>query len=91
MVCQRSAELRLMLEILNSACAELMQSADACEIIAKRYNIELDAVKDWFKITRWNTGFDLNRSSFESVKQYLGRLGIVSGDSKSIDELCCDF
>ena len=91
MVQQRSAELRLMLEILNSACLELMQSADACEIIAERYNIEIDAVRDWFKITRWNTGFDLNRSSFESVKQYLGRLGIVSGNLKSIDELCCEF
>ena len=91
MVSERSAELRLMLEILNSACLDLMQSPDACETIASRYGIELDAVKDWFEITRWNTDFDLNKKSFASVKRYLCRLGIVEDDSKTIDELCWDL
>ena len=68
-----------------------MQSPDACETIASRYGIELDAVRDWFKITRWNTDFDLDRNSFESVKRYLCRLGIVKEDSKTIDELCWDL
>ncbi len=91
MVQNRSAELRSMLEILNSSCSHLMHSPDACETIARRYNIDLDAVREWFQMTRWNTGFDLDRSSFKSVKHYLSRLGIVADHSREIDELCCDL
>lgn len=91
MVQNRSVELHSMLEILNSSCRNLMSSTVACETIARRYNIQLDAVREWFQMTRWNTGFDMDRSSFKSVKHYLYRLGIVAGDSREIDELCCDL
>lgn len=88
MVLHRTQDLRAMFETLNSSCRELMQSSSACEIIAHRYNIELDAVNAWLKLTRWNTGFDLNIDSFLKIKQYLGQLGIVPPKSAGIDEFC---
>lgn len=91
MVQDRPEELRAMLETLNVSCGNLMQSSDAGETIANRYNIELEAVIAWLKLTRWNTGFDLNRESFERIKQYLSHLGIVTPHSIEIDQLCYDF
>jgi len=88
MVRHRSQDLRAMFETLNSSCRDLMQSYSACAIIAHRYNIEIDAVKAWLKLTRWNTGFDLNIDSFLKIQQYLGQLGIVPPKSAGIDKFC---
>ena len=87
MVHARREELRLMLEILNNSCRDLMQSPNACEIIARRYCIELEEVESWFQLTRWNTGLGLNKEPLERIKNYLNRLGIISENSVRSEEL----
>jgi hypothetical protein len=87
MVQTRREELRLMLEILNNSCRDLMQSPNACEIIARRYSLDLEEVKSWFQLTRWNTELGLNKEPLERIKSYLHRLGIINEISVRSEEL----
>jgi len=65
------------LQVINRQCRRLMENADAVDIIADRYQLNVDQIQQWFALTKWSTDFRCPSDSIEKVIEYLNRLEIV--------------
>lgn len=79
------------LSIVNEACADLMKNPHACDIIAERYKLRIEAVKEWFGQTKWSTGFDKPADAIAKIKTYLQKLNIVSEEQANSREVWFDL
>ena len=70
-------ELRVMLEVLNRHCHDLVADEDAVKRIAKRYQLNPRETEMWFASTMWDETFDMPDRALSVVLQYLNRLKIV--------------
>ena len=70
-------ELRLMLEVLNDHCHELLADEQAVKRIADRYQLDPHETEIWFSSTMWDETFNMPDRALSVVLQYLNRLKIV--------------
>ncbi len=88
---ERAADIKKVLEIINGSTGSLMKSPEACELIAKRYDLKLDQVEQWFAQTKWSTDFTQPVQAIQTVKTYLRKLKIVTDQQASSREVWLDL
>jgi ABC-type nitrate/sulfonate/bicarbonate transport system substrate-binding protein len=71
--------LEKMLEVIRRKSFEIMSNEDSAQIIAWRYNLKLDAVMEWLKITHWSTSKS-DSKDFTEVVNTLLRLDLIDKD-----------
>ena len=79
------------LNVINQQSAGLMQDANAVPMIAQRYDLQVQQVKQWFQLTRWNIGFQRPDAAIKSAINYLQRLELIDDTSVSVDETWHSF
>jgi len=87
----RADDVKKVLEIINQACADLMESPQACEMISKRYQLRLSEVKEWFSQTTWSTDFEKPTEAIKNIKTYLQKLEIVTPEQCDSREVWFDL
>lgn len=65
-------------EIVHIRAKEFKANPNAAEMIAWRYNLNIEQVNSWLKETDWNYNNDPMLHSFENVVEYLRKLDLVS-------------
>jgi ABC-type nitrate/sulfonate/bicarbonate transport system substrate-binding protein len=65
-----------MLEVIRRKSFEIMSNEDSAQIIAWRYNLKLDAVTEWLKLTNWSTS-PSRSNDFKEVVNTLLRLDLI--------------
>lgn len=65
-------------EVVHQRAKEFKVNPNAAEMIAWRYNLNIEQVNRWLKETDWNYSNDPMLHSFENVVEYLQKLGLVS-------------
>jgi sulfonate transport system substrate-binding protein len=68
-----------MLKVIKRKSAELKSNEDTAQIIAWRYNLNLDGVIEWLQNTDWSLG-DFNPEMFQDVINSILRLGLINSD-----------
>ena len=79
------------LRVINQQSSDLMQDSDAVPLIAQRYGLQVDQVKQWFSITEWNTSFQCPENAIKKAVNYLRRLEIIPDAEVGIDQIWCSF
>ena len=75
---ERADDIKTVLEIVNDSCQELMDNAEACEIIAQRYRLSLMEVEDWFAMTKWSTDFNNPVEAIDTIRACLLKLNLIT-------------
>jgi len=88
---QQADVLETALRVINQQSAALMQDSDAVPLIAKRYGLQVEQVKQWFGLTEWNTGFQCPEDAIETAVNYLQRLEIIPDAEVGVDEIWHSF
>ncbi len=83
----RSDAIRKVLEQVNRSCVQLMDDPDAADLIAQRYGLRVEQVRQWLKLTKWNHDFERPTESLQQVLNYLKKLGIVTSEQVDVDDL----
>lgn len=78
--------LRKLLEGIDESNKAFMERHDATNLVADRYELELEAAEEWFHSTRWATSSNTDPKVLDEVQSTLSQLGIVPGtmDSSSL-------
>ncbi len=84
---QHSDAVHAMLSVINDQCGQLMNSPTAVETIAKRYQLGVEQVQQWFERTRWSADFVKPTDSLTAAIEYLRRLELVPDQPTSADDL----
>jgi sulfonate transport system substrate-binding protein len=87
----RPADVKTVLEIINSNCEALMTNENACELISNRYNLPIRDVEKWFAQTRWSTDFECPVEAIKRIKSYLLELELITEAQSNSRELWFDF
>jgi sulfonate transport system substrate-binding protein len=74
------SQLQTMCQIVNDRARELKSAEDAVEMIAWRYNLQENDVKQWLQGTDWNYDGASNDAAFELTVNYLLKLGLINAD-----------
>ncbi len=88
---EQAANVRTVLEIVNQACQELMNSRDACSMISERYELRLNEVEQWFAQTQWSTDFKKPNDAIKNIENYLLKLEIVTAEQCASREVWFDL
>jgi ABC-type nitrate/sulfonate/bicarbonate transport system substrate-binding protein len=72
------AALKDLCMVINTRAAQLKNESDAVEILAWRYNLEEEDVKQWFSQTEWNYAGAEHPEAFELTINYLLQLGLIN-------------
>ncbi|MFM8597278.1 MAG: substrate-binding domain-containing protein [Flavobacteriales bacterium] len=70
--------LKSILPIVQARARELKNSADAAEVIAWRYALKKNEVKQWLNKTEWSQQLSVSIKDFEQVISTLGNLDLLS-------------
>lgn len=70
-------EVARLLKVIHDQVAGLMAKKTAPEIIAQRYNMQLEDARAWFTGVRWNTGDQVQESTLRAVVDKLTAAGSV--------------
>ncbi len=65
-------------EVVHQRAKEFKANSNAAEMIAWRYNLNIQEVNSWLKETDWNYNNESMIHSFENVVDYLIKLDLVS-------------
>jgi hypothetical protein len=65
-------------ETVHQRAKEFKANSNAADVIAWRYNLNIEQVNSWLKETDWNYSNDPMLHSFENVVEYLLKLDLVS-------------
>ena len=79
------------LRVINQQSSDLMQDSDAVPLIAQRYGLQVEQVKQWFSLTEWNTSFQCPENAIKKAVNYLRRLEIIPDAEVGIDQIWCSF
>ena len=88
---QHSDTVLATLNVINQQSAALMQDANAVPMIAERYNLQVENVKQWFELTEWDVGFQRPDDAIKSAISYLQRLELIDGTNISVEEVWHSF
>jgi len=77
------SELKDLCMVVNTRAAQLKNESDAIEILAWRYNLEEEDVKQWFAQTEWNYTGAEQPKAFELTIDYLLKLGLITKEQSS--------
>ena len=88
---QQADAVQTTLRVINRQASALMQDANAVPLIAERYGLQIDQVKQWFELTEWNTGFKCPEDGIKTAVNYLRRLKIIPDTEVEIDEIWHSF
>ena len=89
---QRQADVvQTALRVINQQSLALMQDDNAVPLIAQRYGLQVDQVKQWFELTQWNTSFQCPEDAINTAVSYLRRLQIIPDADIGIDEIWHTF
>lgn len=81
------AHVDALLEGINQSCQQFVKRLDAEELVAWRFGLKLEDVKEWYKETEWATETDIDAYHLERVQDRLLQLGRI--DKKvSLEEIC---
>jgi sulfonate transport system substrate-binding protein len=69
--------LEKMLKVIRKKSSELKSDEHTAQIIAWRYNLKLDAVMEWLKITKWSSSKS-DSDDFKEVVNALLRLNLIN-------------
>jgi len=64
-------------EILNRIVKELVSDTFLASKIADKFHLKLVDIEEWLQNTKWNSNFEINRSSMEQVYKSLLSLGLI--------------
>ena len=79
------------ISVINQQSAALMQDDKAVPMIAERYGLQIDQVKQWFELTKWNTGLERPDDAIKAAINYLQRLEIIDDTDVSVGETWHSF
>ena len=79
------------LRVINQQVAALMEDPDAVPMIAERYGLKVDQVKEWFELTEWDVGFQRPDDALEAVVNYLQRLEIIDDSTARVEDIWHSF
>ena len=88
---QQADVVQTALRVINQQSSDLMQDSDAVPLIAQRYGLQVDQVKQWFSLTEWNTSFQCPEDAIKTAVNYLRRLELIPDAEVGIDQIWCSF
>ena len=88
---QHAGIVQTALRVINQQSSALMQEANAVSMIAQRYGLRVEQVKQWFELTAWDVGFDCPEDAIKTTVSYLRRLQIIEDAEVSVDEIWHSF
>ena len=88
---QQADVVQTALGVINQQSSALMQDINAVPLIAQRYGLQVEQVKQWFELTQWNTNFKCPEDAIEKAVNYLRRLEIIQDAEVGIDEIWHSF
>jgi len=88
---QNASSVQAALRVINQQSLDLMQSPDAVPMIAKRYSLRAEQVKQWFELTAWDVGFECPEDAIKTTVSYLQRLQIIEDADVGVDEIWHSF
>lgn len=88
---QHADVVRTALDVINQLASDLMQDDDAVPVIAERYSLQVDQVKQWFALTEWNTEHQCPEDAIKTAVSYLRRLEIIPDADVAVDEIWHSF
>lgn len=80
-------EIKKLQAVINSSCEQLMKQDNASAIIASRYKLQENDVKQWLKQTSWSINNTVEKNMLDEVMDSLLKLKIV--DTKIQAEAIC--
>lgn len=78
---------RLILNVVNTACDNLMRNDRAGELISQRYGIQLGVVEEWIGLTKWGMSFENPENQIQMVRDYLEKLDLVPVSNRPTTDL----
>ena len=88
---QQADVVQTALGVIIQQSSALMQDINAVPLIAQRYGLQVEQVKQWFELTQWNTNFKCPEDAIEKAVNYLRRLEIIPDAEVGIDEIWHSF
>ena len=84
---KNASSVQAALKVINQQSSDLMQAANAASMIAKRYRLRVEQVKQWFELTAWDVGFECPEDAIKTTVSYLQRLKIIEDAEVGVDEI----
>lgn len=84
---EKESAIKRALDLINEQCSSLMKNSNASEMISKRYDLELDQVKEWISLTEWSVDYECPADAIRNVLRYLNRLEIINAPEASVDDV----
>ena len=84
---KNASSVQAALKVINQQSSDLMQAANAVSMIAKRYRLRVEQVKQWFELTSWDVGFECPEDAIKTTVSYLQRLKIIEDAEVGVDEI----
>ena len=88
---QQADAVQTALRVINQQSSALMQDDNAVPLIAQRYGLQVEQVKQWFELNEWNTGIKCPEDAMKTAVNYLRRLKIIPDTKVEIDEIWHSF
>ena len=82
--------LKVMLEVISKACADLMNNKEAVPMIAERYGLKEVDVAIWFSLTKWNTENVPQPTALKQVIRALLKAGIIEKE-EPVERVCFEI
>jgi ABC-type nitrate/sulfonate/bicarbonate transport system substrate-binding protein len=78
-------EVKKVLDIINAETKDFKQLDNIDEILAKRYEQQLEDIQKWLKITEWNAGNPITKNLIGRIQNKMVQFNVIEEKKKSED------